>query len=228
VGIFETGISEVDGAMAILAINRVQKTLNYQRDQATLIALILNDQRQVKSVQKQLIVNQAFASTEILSWQQSQPNLAGIIAIDKGSNYISQFLIALLIAAGILNTMLMSVLERQHEFGVMMALGMKASKLFRLVMVESFWLTMLGLIIGIIISIPWYLYMHQTGIDLSGAYGNNMDYGGVLLDPVLKIRLFQESVAAILISLFILALSSAAYPAWRAGQTPIIDSLKNN
>ncbi len=225
-GIFKTGVSEVDSAMALLPISRVQKILDYQADEATLIALMLNDQRRTLSVSKALAVMPVFSKTEILTWQQSQPDLAGMIAMDKSSNYTSQLLIALLVAAGILNTLLMSVLERKREFGVMMALGMTPLGLFRLVMIESFWLAVIGLVIGVIISAPWYIYMSSVGIDLSGAFGEDMDFGGVLIDPVMKIRLFKESIFMILGGLFTLALASGAYPAWRAGRVPPVESLK--
>jgi ABC-type antimicrobial peptide transport system permease subunit len=122
--------------------------------------------------------------------------------------------------------MLMSVLERIREFGVMMALGMSPRHLFGLVMLESFWLAVTGLIIGIIITIPWYLYMFETGLDLTSAYGDDFSFGGVLLDTVFKIRLFKESVVGILIGLFSLALIAGAYPAWRASRIPPVEGLK--
>ncbi len=227
-GIFKTGVSEVDSAMVLLPIKRLQKTVDYKQDEATLVAVMLDDQRKAITTRDRLAVLPIYANTEVLTWQQSQPELAGMIAVDKSSNYISQFLIALLVAAGILNTMLMSVLERKREFGVMMAVGMAPATLFRLVMIESFWLAVVGLIIGIIISTPWYIYMHEIGIDFTEAYGNDMDFGGVLIDPVMKIRLFKESIISILLGLFILALGSGAYPAWRAGRTPPVESLKTN
>jgi ABC-type lipoprotein release transport system permease subunit len=108
----------------------------------------------------------------------------------------------------------------------MMALGMSPRSLFSLVILESFWLAVIGLIIGIIVTIPWYLYMAETGIDLTSAYGDDFSFGGVLLDTVFKIRLFKESIIGILIGLFGLALLSGVYPAWRAGRIPPVESLK--
>jgi len=61
---------------------------------------------------------------------------------------------------------------------------------------------------------------------MSAAYGDGFSFGGVLLDTVFKIRLFEESIMAILISLFTLALCAGAYPAWRAGRISPVDSLK--
>ena len=225
-GIFKTGVIEVDGGMALMPLSRVQKNLGYRSDEATLVALILDDQRKAIPTRDKLALDSIYLDVEVLSWQQSQPDLAGMITVDKSSNYISQLLIGLLVAAGILNTMLMSVLERKREFGVMMALGMTPGTLFRLVMIESFWLAVVGLILGIIICTPWYIYMNQVGIDLAGVYGDDMDFGGVLIDTVMKIRLFKESVIAILLTLFSLALLSGAYPAWRAGRVPPVESLK--
>ena len=225
-GMFKTGVNEVDGAMALLPLTRVQKNLGYRSDEATLIALMLDDQRKAIETRDKLAQLPLLSSSEVLSWQESQADLAGMIMLDKSGNYISQLLIGLLVAAGILNTMLMSVLERKREFGVMMALGMTPGILFRLVMIESFWLAVVGLVMGIIICTPWYIYMSQVGIDLVGVYGDDMDFGGVLIDTVMKIRLFKESVFAILLVLFSLALLSGAYPAWRAGRVPPVESLK--
>jgi len=225
-GLFKTGVSEVDGAMALLPMQSVQTVLGYEADEVSLIAVSLHDQRTSHALRDTMQSQPEFKQVEVLNWQQTQPDLAGMIAVDKSANWISQILIALLIAAGILNTMLMSVLERIREFGVMMALGMSPRHLFCLVMLESFWLAMIGLLIGIVITIPWYLYMADTGIDLTSAYGDDFSFGGVLLDTVFKIRLFKESIIAILIGLFGLALLSGAYPAWRAGRIPPVESLK--
>ena len=225
-GLFQTGATEIDGAMALLPLHTVQKVLAYQNDEVSVLAVTLHDQRYSHQLRDQIQAMPEFQQIEVLNWQQTQPDLAGMIAVDKSSNYISQLLIALLVAAGILNTMLMSVLERKREFGVMMALGMSPRNLFFLVMLESFWLAVLGLIIGIIVTTPWYIFMSQTGIDLSAAYGDGFSFGGVLLDTVFKIRLFKESIIAILVGLFGLALLSGAYPAWRAGRVPPVESLK--
>jgi len=225
-GIFTTGIDIVDGIMALLPIGSVQKTLSYADDEATLVAVIIKDQRHAEARRDEIAALPAARNAAVLTWKEAQPDLAGVIAFDKAGNYVSQFLVGLLIAAGILNTMLMSVLERTREFGIMMAVGMSPKVLFRLVMVESFWLAIVGLLLGIIITAPWYYYLYHTGIDFSDAFGNDFSYGGVLVDPVFKARLFKESIIAILSGVFLLALLAGIYPAWRAGRVPPVESLK--
>ena len=225
-GIFKTGVNEVDGGTVLLPINSVRATLHYDAQDATLLAVIINDQRYAERMRDKISLSEADPQIEVLSWQQTQVELAGIITMDRSGNYISQFLIGLLIAAGILNTLLMSVLERTREFGVMMAVGMSPRTLFMLVVVESLWLAIIGIVIGIIITAPWYAYLYYVGLDFSGAIGEDYSAGGILVDPLIRIRLYKESIIAILTGVFSLTLLAGLYPAWRAGRIPPVESLK--
>ena len=225
-GIFKTGVNEVDGGMVLLPINSVRTTLHYDAQDATLLAVIINDQRYAERMRDKISLAEGDPQIEVLSWQQTQAALAGLITMDRSGNYISQFLIGLLIAAGILNTLLMSVLERTREFGVMMAVGMSPRTLFMLVVVESLWLAIIGIVIGIIITAPWYAYLYYVGLDFSGAIGEDYSAGGILVDPLIRIRLYKESIIAILTGVFSLTLLAGLYPAWRAGRIPPVESLK--
>ncbi len=226
VGTFRTGVNEVDGTTVLLPINSVRAILNYGPRDASLIAVVINDHRHAVRMRDEIASALDNPLLEVLSWQQTQPDLAGIIAMDRGGNYISQFLVGLLIAAGILNTILMSVLERSREFGVMMAVGMSPATLFKLVLVESVWLALIGIIIGVVITTPWFAYLYYVGLDFSGAIGEDYNAGGVLIDPLIKIKLYKESIVAILAGVFGLTLLSGLYPAWRAGRIPPVESLK--
>lgn len=227
-GIFTSGVAEFDAGLVLLPIDRVRNVLGYKDDEATLLAVMLHDQRQSAMIRDQLKARLDNEGREFLSWRQTQADLAGLITIDGTSNYISQFLVALLIAAGVLNTLLMSVLERSREFGVMMAVGMSARLLFRLVILESVWLALIGLFIGALLTTPWYWYLDVYGLDFSAMVGGE-DYSvsGVLVDPIVRMKLHFETVMIILSVVFGLAILSGIYPAWRAGRVPPIESLRN-
>ncbi len=225
-GIYQTGVKEVDGSIIVLPIVTVRTYLAYGPDDASLIAVVVRDQRYSEKIRDSIQLLVGNDEREVLSWKQTQADLAGIITMDRSGNYISQVLVGLLIAAGILNTLLMSVLERTREFGVMMALGMTPATLFRLIIVESVWLAIVGIVFGILITSPWYAYLYYVGIDFSEAMGTDYSAGGVLVDPVFKIRLYKESVIAIIAGVFSLTLASGLYPAWRAGRIPPVESLK--
>ncbi len=226
-GIFKTGDDAVDGSVALLPIDRVRRTLRYEPQAASFVAIFLNDHRKVAGVRKELAEIFTRDSAAVLTWNETQADLAGIIAIDRFFNYLLQFLIGLLIAAGITNTQLMSVLERTREFGVMIAIGMSPLQLVRMILIESFWIGVFGLLLGIAITIPWYAYMSEVGIDLGRHIGEDYSAGGVLVDPVLKFRLFKENALIILAGVFGLTLLAGLYPAFRAGRVPPVESLKN-
>lgn len=225
-GIFETGVSEVDGSMIILPIDRARSVLGYGPEDATLISVVIQDQRRSEEMRDFINAELNNPEWEVLSWRETQSDVASLITLDKSSNIIIQVLIGLLIAAGILNTLLMSVMERTREFGVMMAVGMSPSTLFRLVITESIWYALLGLCLGILITTPWYAFLYYHGIDFTGMIGDDYSASGVIIDPVMKIRLFRESVFWILTGLFTLTILSGIYPAWRAGRVPPVESLK--
>ncbi len=226
-GIFKTGDDSVDGSVVILPLALVRKGLGYEPNAASLVAIFLDDHRKAESVRGMLArfwtQNKEIA---VLTWQESQPDLAGLIGVDRLFNYLLQFLVGLVIAAGIMNTLLMSVMERRREFGIMMALGMMPGQVVRLVLLESCWLGILGLILGVIITTPWFLYMATVGIDFSGQIGEDYSAGGVLVDPVMKFRLYRESAMWIAGAVFSLTIVAGIFPAFKAGRTTPVENLK--
>lgn len=225
-GIFSTGVKDIDNSMSLLPIDRVREMLSYAPDDASLLAIMLADQRRASTLRDQLARRLASPEREFLVWNETQPDLSGLIALDRSTNYLSQVLIGVLIAAGIFNTMLMSVLERRREFGIMMALGMGPAALFVLVMTEAFWVALLGLISGTLLTAPWYYFLATAGLDLRGLIGDDYNAGGVIIEPLLKIALYGESALIIVASVFLLSFLASLYPAWRAGRIMPAETLR--
>lgn len=226
-GVFKTGVEEVDGSFVILPIGRMRSALGYADDEATMVVTFIKDHRDAEGAKAVLESSLAGRGLEVLTWSQTQADLAGHVAVDQAVNYIYQFLMGVMIAAGILNTVMMGVLERWREFGVMVAVGLKPSRLSLMVIIESLWLGALGLALGVMVTAPWYYYMSRTGIDLSFYMQEGADISGVLVDPTLKFRLYKESVVGILAGVFALTALAGLYPAWKAGRTNPVDTLKN-
>lgn len=225
-GVFATGVAEVDGGVALLPIDSVRAILGYSGSEATMVAIFITDQRRADDVRTAVREVTDAATAQTLIWSETQPDMAGYVTLDKGFNYLFQFLVGLMIAAGILNTMLMSVLERTREFGIMMAIGLAPGKLFRLVIIESVCIGFIGLLIGAAVTVPVHYYLGGVGIDIGTYIDEGADISGVLLDPLLKTRFYWESGAVILAVMFALTISAGLYPAYRAGREPPVESLK--
>lgn len=224
-GIFSTGVDDVDGVIALLPLGRVQKLVGYGPEDASYVATFVADHRYAEQTAAALRTSQVPKGREVKTYRETQPEVAGIVSIDRSMNYIFQVLVALLIAAGVLNTILMSVLERRREFGVMMAIGARPVELFGLVVVESFLVGILGLAVGAVLTTPWFIYMQRVGIDFSEAAGGT-SAGSVLIDPVMKIALYPSSAIAIAVGVVTLTVLAGLYPAWQAGREPPVETLK--
>ena len=227
-GIVRTNSPAVDLGMCFLPIGSVRKTLGYAADESTQVAVFIDSQRRSDEMQKKVAALLS-DGTVALTWKQSQPDLASFIAMKKGGGTFFSVLMLLLCAAGIFNTLFVSVMERLREFGILVAVGFSPGKLFSLVMFESLWLGLVGLLVsGIVVAWPYY-YLSTTGVDLTEMYtksGQQADIAGVGMSMILKVGLYPESLAAILISVMAAVLVSGLYPAFKAGRVEPVDVLK--
>ncbi|UCC48853.1 MAG: ABC transporter permease, partial [Gemmatimonadota bacterium] len=138
-GIVRTGAPSVDGGLSLLPIDAVREVLGYAIDEATHVAVFVDDQRRADQVASRLSAKVG-PGVAALPWQDIQRELAAFIALKVGGARFMELLIAVLVAAGIFNTLFISVMERLREFGIMMAIGWSPGRLFRLVILESAWL----------------------------------------------------------------------------------------
>ncbi len=216
-GTLRTNAPTVDGGFCLLPLDTVRDLLGYGDNEATMVAVFLHDQRQSGRVAGRLD-RELGAAVAAVPWNTSQPQLAAFIALKVGGAVVMEILIAFLVAAGIFNTLFVSVMERLREFGIMLAIGWSPGRLFRLVMMESVWLAALGLAGAFLVTAGPYVYLSSTGLDMTAIYGGTVEVAGVGLDPVLKIGIFPRN--AVMIGLFAVAatLASGIYPAWRAGR----------
>lgn len=112
--------------------------------------------------------------TEVLTWEEMLPEIRQHIETDTSNMKIVQWVLYLLICFGIFSTMLMMLMERTYEFGMLISIGMKKSKLIILLLMESVLTVVTGCVLGIIFSIPliYYFYRHpiRMGKEMAQAY----------------------------------------------------------
>jgi ABC-type lipoprotein release transport system permease subunit len=143
------------------------------------------------------------------------------------STIFMEMVIMVLIAAGIFNTIFVSVMERMREFGILMAIGFSPGRLFRLIVWESLWLGMVGLAVAVAITaLPYYL-MSTKGLDMSESFGKNgSEIAGVAFEPILYVNIFPENAVAIALAILLATVLSGIYPAWRAGRVVPVESIR--
>ena len=114
----------------------------------------------VATIKKQL--NQDY---EIMSWQEMMPEIETIIQADSAGGLIMIFILYMIITFGIFGTVLMMTQERKYEFGVVISIGMKKTKLMVAMVYETIFLSAIGILLGIILSRPIVLYFYNNPLE---------------------------------------------------------------
>ena len=229
-GVFDTGAPSVDESTALATRPMLAKALGYGPDEASFVAVFLEDPRAVDEAVER--IERTLAGTlppgaAVLPWYEVQPDLAAYITLDSSGLVVFEALLLLLIAAGVFNTLLVSVLERTREFGIMMAVGTPRSDVFRLVLLESLVLSLLGLAAGAILTAGPYAYLHHVGFDASVFLGSDsFDVTGVAVDPILRANIVPKKLAVIAATVVGATLLAGLYPAYRAARVEPADAIR--
>lgn len=225
-GIVTTGAPTVDAGLAILPIDTLRETLGMAEGEGTQIALFLKDHREADRVAERL-AGGLRTDLAILPWHRTQPELAGFIAMKVAGAQLMEMIILVLVAAGIFNTLFVSVMERVREFGIMIAIGFSPGTLFALVMLESLWLGLVGLVAAAVVTAAPYYYLSNTGIDISEQLGvTGTEVAGVALTSVMRVGIYPESALTIALAALAGTLLSAVYPAWQAGRVAPAETIR--
>ena len=233
-GVISTGAPSLDAGLCLLPINTVREALGYASDESTAVAVFLSDARQSPAVAQRL--NNTLgsggrdASRVALAWDEIRPELSTFIAMKVGGARFMELIIAILVAAGIFNTLFVSVMERTREFGIMLAIGYSPGQLFGLVMWESLWLGLVGIAASAAMTIGPYMYLVNTGIDMNAIVGGTdgvaTEVAGVGFDGTLRVGIFPEHLVIIVLAIVLATLTAGLYPAWRAGNVVPVESIK--
>jgi ABC-type lipoprotein release transport system permease subunit len=230
-GLLRTGAPTVDGALALLPLDFVRRSLRYGPDEAVQVAVFLDDQRAADEVAARLAVQVAErdgGDVAALPWHVLQPELAGFIAMKVGGAWIMEAIIMLLVAAGIFNTIFVGVMERMREFGILRAIGWSPGQLGRLVITESALLAAVGIALALLVTAGPYWYLNTVGFDLMALMtdGQGAEVAGVALTSRMHVDIYLENALMIGGAAILATLLSGVYPAWRAGHVDPAETIR--
>jgi ABC-type lipoprotein release transport system permease subunit len=114
-----------------------------------------------------------------------------------------------------------------REFGIMLAIGYSSRDLHALVMLESLWLGLVGLVVGTLLTLGPYLYLNAHGIDMSMMVGNGgSEIAGVGVPSVFKVEIFPVNAVFIAVAALFATLLAGIYPAWKAGRVAPVETIR--
>lgn len=222
IGLYKTENSLFDEMNAFIPFQNMAELLEFQMSEAHEIAVLTKNIMEVDSltyfIQKQF-GGQALSSLlsgehlSIQTWKESAPDLEITTLYIDLMLYIFVGIILLALGFGIINTMLMVILERTHEIGMLLSIGMTRIKIYMMVMLETILLSLTGGLAGIIISHFIISYYSNAGINLDFAKEgfNAIGYSSFIYPTIDWLSYVQVTFMVIITGIL-----SALYPAWRA------------
>lgn len=164
---------------------------------------------------------------EVMDWQELNPQMVNLIANERTEGWVFMFILYMVIGFGIFGTMLMMLAERMHEFGVLIAVGMKRIKLAFMMLTEVVIISLMGAFLGMLGAFPVCAYFYfepirfDSGEDMAKMYE---EYG---LEPVLQASLDPNVFLQQAVVVALLAIAIAIYPFLKINRLDAIDAMRS-
>jgi len=173
VGVYKTANTAFDGMNVFVRKSDIAPVANLNESQINEIAVLLSSVNYDDEIASKL--KSQYPDLSIQSWDEIMPE-AGMYSRTMNF-YLLIFMVIILLALGfgIVNTMLMAVMERVKELGMLMAIGMNKKRVFAMIMLETVFLSLIGAIIGMVITYFVISYTGHTGINLSALYQEGLE-----------------------------------------------------
>jgi putative ABC transport system permease protein len=224
-GIFRSGEDTFDRSSLHIPLNFFQDT--YAMRGAVHEVVVLAKNLEAVPALKQTIRERGEKTFEnedlvVLDWKELMPGLIDAIRMDLISGFIFYVILIVVVAFSILNTFLMAIFERTKEFGILMAIGTKPSRLTKILLIESTTVTAAGIALGILLGslVTWYFQVH--GILISGATELLRQFGlPERMYPQLSV--LSASIGAGIV--LIITLLTALYPAFKVRRLKPVEAM---
>jgi len=223
VGLFETGNNMYDESVVFVRqkdINKLVGINGYGHE----LAILVDDLSQIDGIQKSLI--NLFPKLLVRNYKEVQPELALFQSQIKmvGIIYMVIFMLALIF--GIINTMMMAVLERVKELGMLMSIGMNKAKVFFMIVVETLLLAVIAAPIGLFLGYLTTSYFQKNGINLFFYSEEGMKQFG--FDKFIYPKVPTETFWQLVIAVSLTALLGSLYPAWKAIRLRPVEAIRGS
>lgn len=210
-GVFSFNERNMDNGMAFINLSQAQELLNINGVHE--IALRLQNLNQADD--KTLLFWQALNNEklETLAWQDLVPQLSSMLAMTEYSTLIVSTILYVLVCLGLINTMFMSIFERQTEFGILLAIGTRPKQLFIQILLEGFLIGLLSLVLGLILAFIVCYWGSITGIDYT-----DLEMTGLTLNEPIYLILDTMSFIKMAFATLLVTILACIYPALHAAK----------
>ena len=230
-GIFRSGVAAVDQTTIHIPLATAGDWLGSGMN-VTNVGVVLDSSAATAHVagrlERVLADPIAHGDVRVMGWREADPALSAAIAIDDFGNYLIQAFLFVIIAFSIVNTVLMSVMLRRREFGVLQALGLTPGQTGAVVLLEGLTLSVFSGLLGVGLGLLFTWGVFGDGLDMSGMMENidEMTFSGAVIDPLIIPLVTTGRLAQIVVFMLCIGAAASVYPALRAARINVIEALK--
>jgi len=207
-GIIKLPFKAMDNAMILMSLVTAQEVFSCP-DRITSLPMMIEDNRFLDEVQEDIRVLLA-KDQVIMSWEEMMPELLQNIEVENVSGLIMLAILYIVIGFGVFGTVMMMVSERARELAILVSLGMRKSKLLMIMAIETFLLSFVGVVTGILGSIPAIYYFVYNPIELTG--GAAELYDQLSIEPIMTFSAQPSVFISQALVVFVIALITIIYP----------------
>ncbi len=221
-GVLKFGSPDLSNQFLFLTLREAQYLYGAE-DRLTSYVLGLRDPGRLSDAETVLQPKMS-AGLTVMTWEEMMPEMVQHINTDKGSMAIIQGILYLLVSLGILGTLLMMMIERKYEMGMLIAIGMKKVKLMQLMVMESVVTVLTGCSLGLLVSLPVVYWMKEHPIRFTGEIGDVYEEFG--FEPIFPATLDGDIFLAQGFVVFVVGLLLSLYPIVRIARLDPVEAMK--
>ena len=221
-GVLKFGSPDLSNQFLFLTLYEAQ-FLYGAEDRLTSYVLGLRDPGRLSDAET-VLQSKLSAGLTVMTWEEMMPEIVQHINTDQGSMAIIQGILYLLVSLGILGTLLMMMIERKYEMGMLIAIGMKKVKLMQLMVMESVVTVLTGCSLGLLVSLPVVYWMKEHPIRFTGEIGDVYEEFG--FEPIFPATLDGDIFLAQGFVVFVVGLLLSLYPIVRIARLDPVEAMK--
>jgi ABC-type lipoprotein release transport system permease subunit len=207
-GIVKFALPEQNKSFTYLSISYAQWIFSAP-ERITSLSIMIGNPKNLDDINEE--VNKLFDETyEVMTWEELTPELVQAIQFDNAQGIIMLGILYLVIAFGVFGTIMMMTAERVKEFGILVSVGMKKSRLFIVTTLETIFISFIGVAAGAFISLPIIFFLADNPIPLTGDYAEAMLAWGI--EPIIPFAIYPGMFFAQIWTVLVIALLSGLYP----------------
>ncbi|MCP4178284.1 MAG: ABC transporter permease, partial [bacterium] len=223
-GIYKTKNSTFDEMSVFVNKNDLSRLSGYDKANSNELAVLLKDKKFAKDIAEH--IREKYPELKVETWAELNPELVMLSEYVDIYNYIIIGFILAALAFGIINTMLMAIMERTKEIGMLAAIGMVRGRIFRMILLETVFLTLTGAIVGLITNSLIMSRLSIKGIDFSKTLGEGFEAMGY--DSVIYPEMGLNYYIGTTILVVMTGILSSIYPAIKAIKLNPADAVRTD